>query len=386
MWLAGCGSADDAGPVQADAPRVETVAEAAPDALAPFFGTPSVETGPSIGNDDPDPYGIDAAMERGERTPALEACADDTGCPEHAEARFFQEMIALQNGDTFDMDTEFSEELEALMARQEAVSSELDVDFTAVADNPEAFAAAYACLQDAESCEGTFLEERSANGEFDDYREVAAAVMQEYEKLGEATREGMQAMLMDFVELAQETASLGSPSANATLGMFYSQSEATAGEFGELIERNDALAVDYLIAAADKGSPEGSFALAQMIHVGRAGPTHDVDRLLRVAYDGNVPEAGHILLQRQRDRGKVDPELEAELGAGSGDPTYAVFSWDVHPDKPETIEARDAALSSYWEAEREMMMEQLEQMDGEEADDGTARVIGLVRTPDEPAE
>ena len=255
--------------------------------------------------------------------------------------------------------------------------AEVDLDLTELAGEPESYMAAMDCLRDAGSCEGTALEERSARGDFDAYREVAGEVEREMLAMNEVTNAKVQAMMSDFLAMAQETAALGSPSANATLGMFYSQPELSAGELSGLIERNDALAVDHLIAAADKGSPEGAFTLAQMIHVGRAGPTHDVDRLLRKAYEGNVPEAGHILLQRQRDRGAVDPELEAELGAGDSRSVYAIYSWDVHPDKLETVEARDEALSSYWEVEREKIMEDLERSDGEESGNLQLRARGL---------
>ena len=354
MWLAGCGSAEDAEPVVADAPEVETVAEAAPDATAPVFGTPSAAKETTV-DSEPDPYGLRAAREGMESTSELEACAGDTDCPEHAEARFFRDMMEIRTGDWAEPDPRANEKLTALMERQQAIMAEVDLDLTELAGEPESYMAAMDCLRDAGSCEGTALEERSARGDFDAYREVAGEVEREMLAMNEVTNAEVQAMMSDFLAMAQETAALGSPSANATLGMFYSQPELSAGMLSGLIERNDALAVDHLIAAADKGSPEGAFSLAQMIHVGRAGPTHDVDKLLRKAYKGNVPEAGHILLQRQRDRGAVDPELEAELGAGNFNTAYATYSWDVHPDKPETVEAREAALRKFWEAESEAM-------------------------------
>ena len=116
MWLAGCGSAEDAEPVVADAPEVETVAEAPPDALAPIFGTPSAAKETTV-DSEPDPYGLRAAREGMESTSELEACACDTDCPEHAEARFFRDMMEIQTGDWAEPDPRANEKLTALMER-----------------------------------------------------------------------------------------------------------------------------------------------------------------------------------------------------------------------------------------------------------------------------
>ena len=372
MGLAGCGSAEDAGPLVAEAPSVEAVAEAGPD--APDFGTPSVSDKPVV-DSELDPYGLDAAMDRFELTPALEACAGDPSCSEHAEARFFQSMIAVEGGmeGVLTMET-----LEPYQRAQDAVAQEwerVQFDFEDVPETDadfEKWAQMHNCLQDAAACEGTPLEARSAKGEFDAYRAAVADLERATTAYGQTVQDTVQERLSAFMDTVETTALLGSPSANVLLGMAYAQSFPDMGVMLP-IERNDALAMDHLMAATDAGSAEGAYSLAQMIHVGRAGPVRDVDALLRTAFERGLPEAGQVLAARLRARGETDPDLPAP--DAEGDP-LTLAMWDYHPDKPATHTAMEAAMSGMSVEDYQAML------DG----DDTAKVIGLVDTSDEPAE
>ena len=355
LGLGACGGAEPALEAEAEAVEVPAAVEA--------------ETG---GDDTPDdPYGLKAAMETMEAGPELLSCAGDPECPEHVEADYFLQIATITSSI---YDIEIPEGWEDAMARHHAALMEIDLGALEELsrEDPGAVGRAYACLEAADQCEGTVLAERSESGEFDAYREAG----REMEAFQEVVNGRMKSMLGELVDAAREAAALGSRSANAYMGTLYAGSESE-GVMADMVERNDAIAVDYLIAAADGGSPEGAFFLAQMIHVGRAGPTHDVDRLLRVAYEGGVEEAGHILLRRQRERGAADPELEAGLGPALGSNVRTIYSWDVHPDKPETVEARDAALEAAYEAER-LKWQEHEMGGGEDDVMLRARAIGEV--------
>ena len=381
--LAGCGEAEVTGPraatsptIEAGAPSVEAMADAGPD--APAFGTPSVSDKP-VADSELDPYGLDAAMDRFELTPALEACAGDPSCPEHAEARFFEAMIAVEGGM---LDALTMEIPESYQRAQDAVAREWERVQFVFEDNPETTddferrAQMHNCLQNAAACEGTPLEAQSAGGEFDAYRAAVADQEQATTAYSQNAHNAVQERLSAFMDTVETTAHLGSPSANVILGMAYAESFPDMGVVLP-VERNDGLAVGHLIAATDAGSAEGAYSLAQMIHVGRAGPVRDVDALLRTAFERGLPEAGQVLAARLRARGETDPDLPAP--DAEGDPLTLAL-WDYHPDKPDTHMAMEAAMSG-------MSVESYQGMlDSTADDDGTAKVFGLVDIPEEPPE
>ena len=312
MCLAGCGSAEDAGPVLADAPGLELQQTADKEDTA-------------------DPYGLEAASKSGASNLRLEACAADPDCPEYPEAQFQSNILsATHKLDGFSK----SNSLKDIADRMRPVEMALDLDrLHALPVESHAFAMAKACLRSGKDCGDTVLAEQSKRGDFNEYR----TLRREFEDRINTSNENVESTKLEMVRAAREGAALGSRSANAMMGMLYAHHHNMIGSH-LAVDRNDVIAVDYLIAAADGGSPGGAYALAQMINVGRAGPTHDVNRLLRVAYEGGLQEPGIILLQRQRERGKVDPELEAALTYDQPYMEYAARWWNVHPDKPESYE------------------------------------------------
>ena len=336
LWLGACGETAIA---PADPVAVETAA--APERHRNIGGVaPTVVPAVPV-TEDEDPYGLKTARNDMEATPALRSCASEPDCPEHAEARFFTAMFGLGHVMTegVGMDDDLLERLNAASDRLEAIQDQI----TGEAVSGKDFRGIAACIASADDCEGTLIEDLSASGTFDEFR----SVMKEVEAANaDVMASGLRQMAAIMSEV-REAANLGSPSANAMMGVMYGQLDGATELFGD-IERNDAIAVDYLIAAADGGSPEGAYHLAQMIHVGRAGPTHDVDQLLRAAHDGGLDGAGHILLMRQRERGQVDTDLEAAVGEISDQAIFVTSRWDLHPDRPETEAAMFETLNRHY--------------------------------------
>lgn len=323
--LAGCG----------EAARVETAETPTPVAAA-AVETSEAESG--------DPYGLLEARNYGRAKPELEACASDPDCAEHAEAGFWLAFLNVLYPE--------DEKLGSGETATDAFLRDLYVQ-----DEP--WAAMVDCAEHGRGCDSKALESTGVVyvAESEDpaaLRQASIAALKERTPL----RERRQRKRANFLRQTRAFAALGSPSANSLLGKGLSGDEYVRYEYFD-VERNDALAVDHYIAAADGGSVEGSYNLAQMIHVGRAGPTHDVDALLRWAYSSGMEQAGHILLQRQRERGVVDPELEARLESdveGLVNGIYARGNWGLHPDKPET----KVAMQRFVERETEALLEKLE--------------------------
>ena len=343
MCLAGCGSAEDAGLVlptasgaeaAMSAPATESAASEE-SAVQPSPPAPQSPETPSMA--ERDPYGVGRALgghmtDDYKTNPELERCAADTACPVHAEAFYFVELekIRMDEGPI----REHIEHADALYARADEFLDTFDIlrDLDFSDDNLDQMMQVGDCIMSGTGCEGSLVEAQAARGEFDSYRafmqQSEAREQEILEKIGQAKAAHQTAIL----DLAREASVQGSPSAHVTL--------ADAYAVGDGVERSDALAVDHMIAAADAGSPIGQYKLAQMIAVGRAGPTHDVDALLRDSYSRGLTMAGHILLMRQRERGAVDAQLEAAMEADR-----AIFPaitertigmWKVHPEKPDT--------------------------------------------------
>ena len=341
--LAGCGEAEQVG--TAEAPSLKAVAEAA-DVPATESAAPAGSAAP--GHQPPeatapasmaerDPYGVGRALgghmtDDYKSNPELERCAADMACPVHAEAFYFVELekIRMDEGPM----REHIEHADALYARADELLDTFDIlgDLDFSDDNIDQMMQVRDCIISGTGCEGSLVEAQAARGEFDDYRAfLRQSEAREQEILEEISRaeDAHQSAILD---LAREASVQGSPSAHVTL--------ADAYAVGHGVERSDALAVDHMIAAADAGSPIGQFKLAQMIEVGRAGPTHDVDALLRDSYSRGLTMAGHILLLRQRERGAVDPQLEAAMEADRAQfpavTDRTISMWKVHPEKPDT--------------------------------------------------
>ena len=287
-----------------------------------------------------DPYGVGRALgghmtDDYKTNPELERCAADAACPVHAEASYFVRLAEIRL-DEKPM-REHLEHSEALYARAEQLLGDFDV-FGGLDlgddDNIDQMMQVMNCIRAGTDCEGTPVEEQAARGEFDDYRAFMRQSEKREQDLLEEMSRANDAYESAILDLAREASVMGSPSAHVTLADAYA-----VGSHG--VERSDALAVDHMIAAADAGSPIGQFKLAQMITVGRAGPTHDVDALLRESYARGLTMAGHILLMRQRERGAVDPQLEAAMEADRAEfpavTNRTISMWKVHPEKPETL-------------------------------------------------
>ena len=352
--LAGCGEAEVTGPRAATSPAMSPTTEAGapgPEAPAPVFFDRYGDLRPTSNMHlVPDgTYDLRDAQRLGILPPAVMDCAMNSTCADHLEARYtVASHLAFldihDRSDDLGLEARLREESEALSeAFDEALSLDLEDSQKAVD-----------CINWARDCEITPMLGRSEAGEFDAIRETRAALRAREERFKTRRALQMNLALREFRELA----SLGNASANSTLGVIRSQAEDSG--FGlPGVTRDDTIAVGHLIAAADKGDPHAAYVLAQMIHVGRAGPTHDVDKLLRQAYRGGMEEAGHILLQRQRGRGAVDPKLEAELEGGAKGLVggiYARGNWEIHPDKPETKVAAQRLV----ERETQALLEKLE--------------------------